>query len=66
MEDALEFMLFHQYTRSKLLPNRVWQVQEPTEQRRPLPSKVMEALVVVCWSRGWRRMAGCILLAFFG
>ena len=43
-----------------------WQALEPTKHRVPLPHPLLKAMVVLAYSLGWWRWAGCCLLAFFG
>ncbi len=43
-----------------------WEAVEPTTHRSPVPLAVVQSMVVVGWSLGWKRWCGVTLLAFFG
>ena len=43
-----------------------WEKAEPTKHRPPVPEVLMEAMVALAWSLGWRRWCGVTLLCFFG
>lgn len=43
-----------------------WEILQPVEHRRPLPLKVLEAMVVVCTLWRWHRVSCVLLVAFHG
>ena len=43
-----------------------WRIIEPTCHRTPLPLTLFQAMFVLACLRGWRRLAGCMLIAFHG
>lgn len=43
-----------------------WEALEPVVHRRPVPLKLLEAIVSVSIGWRWYRFAGCVIVAFFG
>ena len=43
-----------------------WEAVAPATHRSPVPLALLQSMVVVGWSLGWKRWCGVTLLAFFG
>eukprot|EP00438_Fugacium_kawagutii_P002456 Skav235884 [mRNA] locus=scaffold5594:13070:15073:+ [translate_table: standard] len=43
-----------------------WEEINPVQHRQPLTELLMKAMVALAWLWGWKRFAGCIVLAFEG
>ena len=43
-----------------------WEKLQPIRHRTPIPEVVLKSLVVLAWCKGFRRWAGCTLVAYFG
>ena len=43
-----------------------WEKAEPVKHRPPIPEMMMQALVALSWSLGWRRWSSITLLCFYG
>ena len=43
-----------------------WEKMQPIRHRTPIPEVVLKSLVVLAWCKGFRRWAGCTLVAYFG